>query len=113
MGLSSSADVSFVTLSVPCPPDLADTLQWQGETIVLRPIRAEDEAQHRAFVERLQPDDLRMRFFHARHGLPPSELERLTHIDYGHEMAFVAVRGTGDGGEETLGVVRAVGDGQI
>jgi len=77
---------------------------------LLRPIRPEDEPQHRAFVEQLQPGDLRLRFFNARRELPRSELARLTQIDYDREMAFVAVRSLPDGDLQTLGVVRAVAD---
>jgi acetyltransferase len=89
----------------PYPADLVERVAWQGETIVVRPIRPEDGPQHRAFVERLQPEDLRLRFFSTRRELPRSELARLTQIDYAREMAFVAVRDT-----QTLGVVRAVVD---
>jgi acetyltransferase len=94
----------------PYPAELVRSLLWQGEQIVVRPIRPEDEAQHRAFVERLSPFDLRLRFFSFRRELPRSEIARLTQIDYSREMAFIAVRARADGGEETLGVVRAVCD---
>ena len=77
---------------------------------MLRPIRPEDEPQHRAFVELLQPQDLRLRFFSVRRELPRSELARLTQIDYAREMAFIAVRTLPDGTAQTLGVVRAVTD---
>ena len=94
----------------PYPAELVETVTCLGEAVVLRPIRPEDEAQHRAFVERMRPEDLRLRFFYARRSLPRSELARLTQIDYSREMAFIAVRKTADGGEETLGVVRAMAD---
>ena len=94
----------------PYPAELAATIDWHGETIVVRPIRPEDEAQHRAFVEQIAPGDLRLRFFYSRRELPRSELARLTQIDYAREMAFIAVRRRADGHEETLGVVRAVAD---
>ncbi len=94
----------------PYPAELIETLAWHGEAIVLRPIRPEDEPQHRAFVEQLQPADLRLRFFYVRRELPRSELARLTQIDYAREMAFIAVRRSDDGAEETLGVVRAATD---
>jgi len=94
----------------PYPAELAETIDWHGERIVLRPIRPEDEAQHRAFVEQLAPADLRLRFFYVRRELPRSELARLTQIDYAREMAFIAVRRGADGGEQTLGVVRATAD---
>lgn len=94
----------------PYPAELIETVTWQGEPVVLRPIRPEDEPQHRAFVERLEPHDLRLRFFSTRRELPRSELARLTQIDYAREMAFIAVRTAADGTAQTLGVVRAVAD---
>ena len=94
----------------PYPAELIESVAWSGETLVLRPIRPEDEARHRCFVEALTPDDLRLRFFSARRKLPRSELARLTQIDYAREMAFIAVRALADGTTETLGVVRAVVD---
>jgi len=94
----------------PYPAELSEALDWHGEAVVVRPIRPEDEAQHKAFVERLRPEDLRLRFFSARRELPRSELARLTQIDYAREMAFIAVRHDVGGQEETLGVVRAVAD---
>jgi len=94
----------------PYPAALSESLAWQGETILLRPIRPEDEPEHRAFIERLEPQDVRMRLFGTRRELPHSELARLTQIDYAREMAFIAVRRRPDGTAETLGVVRAVSD---
>ena len=94
----------------PYPAELSETVTWQGERIVLRPVRPEDEPEHRAFIEQLQPHDIRLRFFSSRRELPHSELARLTQIDYAREMAFIAVRSRPDGTEETLGVVRAVID---
>ena len=94
----------------PYPAELAETVHWQGEAIVVRPIRPEDEPQHRAFIDLLKPQDLRLRFFSARRELPPSESARLTQIDYSREMAFTAVRTLPDGTAQTLGVVRAVTD---
>ena len=94
----------------PYPSELIETLLWQGEPITLRPIRPEDGAQHQAFVEGLEPQDLRMRFFSVRREMPKNELARLSQIDYAREMAFIAVRALPGAGEETLGVVRAVMD---
>ena len=94
----------------PYPAELEERVAWQGATIVLRPIRPEDEPQHRAFVELLEPQDLRLRFFSSRRELPRSELARLTQIDYAREMAFIAVRTLPGGTAQTLGVVRAVTD---
>ncbi|MBC7663421.1 MAG: GNAT family N-acetyltransferase, partial [Caulobacter sp.] len=94
----------------PYPVELAESLLWNDETIVIRPIRPEDEPQHRAFIDLLQPEDLRLRFFSVRRELPRSELARLAQIDYAREMAFIAVRTLPDGAKQTLGVVRAAID---
>ena len=94
----------------PYPQQLVESYQWQGQTLTLRPIRPEDEAQHRAFLQRLDPEDVRLRIFYSRRSIEHSELARLTQIDYAREMAFVATRPTADGGEETLGAVRAATD---
>ncbi len=94
----------------PYPSELVETIEWQGRTLTLRPIRPEDEAQHLAFLERLDPIDIRMRVFYSRRTIERSELARLTQIDYEREMAFIATAPLADGGEETLGVVRALCD---
>ncbi|MFZ5546536.1 MAG: GNAT family N-acetyltransferase [Pseudomonadota bacterium] len=95
---------------LPYPTEWVRTLEWQGRALTVRPIRPEDEHQHRRFLERLDPEDIRMRIFQTRRELPRSELARLTQIDYEREMAFVAV-GTDELGQpETLGAARAVRD---
>ena len=98
---------------LPYPAELVEQQPWQGRTLTLRPIRPEDEAQHRAFLEKLDPQDIRMRIFYSRRTIERSELARLTQIDYEREMAFVATAPLDDAGgarEETLGVARAVCD---
>ena len=85
-------------------------MEWQGRSITLRPIRPEDEAQHLAFLARLDPVDVRMRIFYSRRTIEHSELARLTQIDFEREMAFIATMALPEGGEETLAVVRAIAD---
>jgi len=94
----------------PYPQHLVETVDWRGQALTLRPIRPEDEAQHRAFLERLDPEDVRLRVFYSRRSIEHSELARLTQIDYAREMAFIATRVNEGGGEETLGAVRATVD---
>ena len=94
----------------PYPAELAETVAWHGRELLLRPIRPEDEAIHRAFVEQLSPEDMRLRFFNVRRSLPHTELARLVQIDYAREMAFIALAPDADGVLETLGVVRAIAD---
>jgi acetyltransferase len=92
----------------PYPRELEEMIRLGGRSVLLRPIRPEDLPQHEAFLARIEPDDMRARFFHAIRELPRSELARLTQIDYEREMAFLAV--SADGEPETLGVVRAHAD---
>jgi acyl-CoA synthetase (NDP forming)/ribosomal protein S18 acetylase RimI-like enzyme len=94
----------------PYPKELEQQIQWQGGTLLLRPIRPEDAPQHVEFFARLDPDDVRLRFFSAMRELQPSQLARLTQIDYDRAMAFIATRRDSDGKPETLGVVRAIAD---
>ena len=81
-----------------------------GQTILLRPIRPEDEPIHLDFINKLSEEDLRMRFFGLVHEFTHSQMAQLTQIDYDREMAFVAMRTRQDGDQETLGVVRAFFD---
>ncbi|GAA6142880.1 GNAT family N-acetyltransferase [Hydrogenophaga sp. 5NK40-0174] len=92
----------------PYPQSLVEAWEHNGATYVLRPIRPEDEAQHRVFLEQMDPEDIRMRIFYSRRTIEHTELAQLTQIDYAREMAFVLTRPTADGkAEETLGAVRA------
>ena len=94
----------------PYPAELIESVAWHDRPLSLRPIRPEDESRHREFLDSLDADDLRMRFFHTRRKLARSEVARLVQIDYAREMAFVATTTDDAGEEKTLGVVRAVAD---
>jgi acetyltransferase len=94
----------------PYPDDLARLVDWHGQPLLVRPIRPEDGAAHLAFFNALDPEDVRLRMFVPQRELPPAQLARLTQIDYDREMAFIATRPGADGGDETLGVARAVAD---
>jgi acetyltransferase len=94
----------------PYPAQLVQKQPWQGRELTIRPIRPEDEPQHRAFLEQLSPEDIRMRVFYSRRTMPRSELARLVQIDYEREMAFVATVADEGGAEETLGAARATCD---
>jgi len=94
----------------PYPAQLTEQIDWQGQPLTIRPIRPGDEAQHLEFLSQLDPEDVRMRVFYSRRSIEPSELARLTQIDYEREIAFVAVRPGPDGKEQTLATARAVAD---
>lgn len=94
----------------PYPRQLEERIDFQGRNVVLRPIRPEDELAHREFFSRLQPEDVRLRFFVVVRALSKKQFARLMQIDYDREMAFIASARTADGRPETLGVVRVVAD---
>jgi acetyltransferase len=102
----------------PYPRELEETIALaDGARVFVRPIRPEDEPAHHAFHARLQPEDVRFRFFNLVRELPHSQMARFTQIDYDREMAFLALPAEGAGAAgrapaegETLGVVRAIAD---
>lgn len=95
----------------PYPSGLEETIELRdGEKVLLRPIRPEDEPAHADFVSRVSAEDYRLRFFSPMRSLPHSEMARFTQIDYEREMAFIATRSGPEGHPETLGVVRAITD---
>ena len=75
--------------------------------VLLRPIRPEDERLCGQLLERLTPDDMRMRFFTAYPNLSHRLMARMTQIDYAREMAFVAID---EASGLLLGVARLVAD---
>ena len=89
----------------PYPAELAEHWSGGGETLLIRPIRPEDAEAHGAFFKRLEPEDVRYRFFSPMRELSAEMMARLTQVDYEREMAFVAVR---EAAGETVGVARLV-----
>lgn len=94
----------------PYPDELEERISWQGKPLLLRPVKPEDGPQHLEFFNALDPDDVRYRIFTRMRELQPSQLARLTQVDYDREMAFIATRQREDGTHETLGVARAIAD---
>jgi acetyltransferase len=93
----------------PYPSELEEMVTLRtGRTLVMRPIRPEDEPSHSRFFQRLDPEDLYFRFFSTVRKAPHSQLARFTQIDYDREMAFIAYAPEQE--DETLGVVRAIAD---
>ena len=87
--------------------------EWEGELALssgggchARPIRPEDARIYEAFLRRVTPEDLRMRFFASLGAVTPALVARMTQIDYARAMAFVALDAAGD----IIGVVRLHAD---
>jgi len=82
--------------------ELRETIRG-GEHVLTRRVRPDDMALYQQFLEGVSAEDLRLRFFARVAELSAAEIDKLTHLDYRHEMAFVALD------EETgqmLGLVR-------
>jgi acetyltransferase len=94
----------------PYPHELEETIVFDGRPLVLRPVRPEDEPAHRVLFAKLQPEDIRFRFFGLLRELAHTELARYTQIDYEREMAFIATRQDDHDIPETLGVARVATD---
>jgi GNAT superfamily N-acetyltransferase len=62
-----------------------------GEHIVIRRAQPEDKALYSDFLRDVSAEDLRLRFFARVGELSAAEGDRLSHLDYGHEMAFIAL----------------------
>jgi acetyltransferase len=77
-----------------------------GRTVRLRPIRPGDLEAEREFIRGLSPQSSYLRFFAAMPDPPASLLERFTRVDFGREMALVALADRPDGGERQIGVAR-------
>ena len=73
------------------------------ERVLIRRARPEDVALYPDFLADVSADDLRLRFFARVAELSSEESDKLSHLDYRHEMAFVALdEDTG----QMLGLVR-------
>jgi acetyltransferase len=87
-------------------------VEWQrnavmadGRNIFIRPIRPEDEALLRAFLEKVRDEDLRLRFFSPVRKFSHAFIARLTQLDYRRAIALIATAGG-----EMLGVVHLHAD---
>lgn len=93
----------------PYPADLEERITLpNGRSVLLRPIRPDDEPMHQAFFNRLDPEDIYLRFFRVVRALNHEDMAHFTQIDYDREMAIIAVGETDEGEPEILGVVRVV-----
>jgi RimJ/RimL family protein N-acetyltransferase len=62
-----------------------------GEHIVIRRFRPDDKMLYADFLRDVSAEDLRLRFFAHVRELSTAESDRLSHLDYSHEMAFIAL----------------------
>src|SRR5436190_5982008 len=70
--------------------ELHETI-WGGDRVLVRRVQPEDVALYPDFLADVSAEDLRLRFFAHIAELSAAERDKLTHLDYGHEMAFIAL----------------------
>jgi len=93
---------------LPYPKELEGTARLAtGMMLRIRPIRPEDEPRLVEMVSRMDPEDIRMRFFSVMKGMSHQLAARLTQIDYAREIALIAQPEDSD---EILGVARFAAD---
>ena len=74
-----------------------------GEHVLIRPVRPEDTVLYRDFLADVSVEDLRLRFFARIAELSAEEIDKLSHLNYQHDMTFIALdEATG----RMLGLVR-------
>lgn len=93
----------------PYPRELEETVKLDnGQEVLLRPIRPEDEAAQNELLSRTDSGELYFRFMKAKDNFCHSCMGSFTQIDYDREMAFIAL--VNNKNEEVLGFIRAVTD---
>ncbi len=74
-----------------------------GENVLIRPLRPEDGTLYPDFLVEVTADDLRLRFFAPMREVSHELIDKLTHYDPQHAMAFIAIA---EASGKMLGVVR-------
>lgn len=94
----------------PYPQQLEEWITLKDkDRCLFRPILPEDEPALQRFISQVTKEDLYYRYFSEINEFTHDGLANMTQIDYDREMAFVAVRQSGEI-TEILGVSRAISD---
>ena len=95
----------------PYPKELEETLNLpDGQTLLIRPIRPEDEPNFQKIFASLSPEEIRLRFLHPMNTMPHTLAARLTQIDYDRDMALVVEGKNEEGATELYGLVQLSAD---
>ena len=100
----SHGPLLFTPSAGPEYPRWSETLRDRSH-VLIRPILPQDKEAERAFIEGLSAEARRYRFLGQVKCPSDAMLERFTHVDYVHEVAFVAVVAE-DGHDRIVGVSR-------
>jgi acetyltransferase len=97
IALRSGAAPSLRFAIRPYPKELERHVTTQkGSALFVRPVRPEDEPLVLEAFRRLDPADVRMRFFATVKEMPHEQAARLIQIDYDREMALIGFAESGD-----------------
>ncbi len=112
IALKPSAEIPGRRLAIrPYPSELEHALALSdGSSLLLRPIRPEDEPLLVAMFAKSSREDIRLRFFAPLREFSHAFAARLTQIDYDREMALCAMSPPEAGPEEMIGAVRLIID---
>ena len=95
----------------PYPKELEEPIPLgDGRTLLLRPIRPEDEPSLQSAFAKLTPDEVRLRFFVPMSTLNHVTAARFTQIDYDREMALILTESGIAGTTDIFGVARIIAD---
>ncbi len=95
----------------PYPKELEEIITGDdGQRLLLRPIRPEDETALQAVFARLTPEEVRFRFFVPMKLMDHVTAARFSQIDYDRQMALVLTVPGIAGDTEIFGVVRSIED---
>jgi acetyltransferase len=94
----------------PYPREYEKTVDMEsGQTVLLRPIRPEDEQMEGEMFKTFSEETQRFRFFGPIKSITHEMLIRFTQIDYDREIAIIAEQSE-QGRKKMLGVVRVIAD---
>jgi acetyltransferase len=93
MKLADEHSAPRIPLAIrPYPAHLQYEVEIKGiGTVIVRPVRPQDERRYLEFFCRVSEHDIRQRFFAGRQPFSHRCVRSLTQIDYSREMAFVAI----------------------
>lgn len=91
IGIEAAAPERQRLMLAPYPTSLVKTVTTHGGRVYrLRPIRPEDEPMVVALLERMRPEDVRLRFFASIRYFSHAMSARMTQIDYDRELVIAA-----------------------
>ncbi|MGE5777761.1 MAG: GNAT family N-acetyltransferase [Hyphomicrobiales bacterium] len=95
----------------PYPKELEETLALRdGRTLLLRPVRPEDEPAFQDLFSHMSAQDIRMRFFAPKRMLSHAFAARMTQIDYDRDLALVLTEPGSPGKAKVYGVASIAAD---